>query len=74
MVEARQNLPLVTEATRNHAGARISAYDFDRHLLLELVIGANGPIDRPHPALADLFKELVRAGSPPDQTRLIAQK
>ena len=42
VIEARQDLPLIAEPAQNEIGVHAALDDLDRHLLLEMIVVANG--------------------------------
>src|ERR1700722_10059488 len=65
MLKRRQNLPLRPEARPGESGFEAGSYQFDRDLLLILIVRPDRAINRSHPALSDFFDQLVGAEAPP---------
>ena len=64
MFELGEDLPLAAKAPQQIFVAERRRDDFDRHLLVEGVIGAGGEIDRAHAAASNLPDDLIRAKPP----------
>src|SRR5579884_2146388 len=58
MIEAGQYLPFVLEAV-DELGALPGAYQLDRNLFAELIVGAERAIDLAHATAADLLDDLI---------------
>ena len=64
VLEAGQDLTLSNQPFALELAMRAVAMQLDRHLLLELAVGALGEIDGPHAAFADLAHQPVRSDQP----------
>ena len=69
VVERGENLSLLTEATEDEVCVHPALDELDGDTLLELVVGADGEVDRAHPAAPQLTHDAVRADAPPDEGR-----
>jgi hypothetical protein len=65
VLELGQDLALAAESAEQILVAQWRGDDLDRHLLVELVVGACREIHRAHAAAADLPGDLVRPEAPP---------
>ena len=61
VIQACEGLALVSKTIEKLLASRLRTYDFDRHLLLVLVVGTHCEIHRSHTAHADSLDELVCA-------------
>ena len=59
MRQTGQDLTLVPEVAQDEIRIHPPLYEFQRHLLLKMTVGASRPIDRSHPALRDFFSDIV---------------
>ena len=61
MIEARDDLPLGSEAAIHLIARDADSRQLDRDSLLEVLVGPPGEVDNSHTAVPDLFDDLVHA-------------
>jgi hypothetical protein len=66
VIEVGQDLSLGSELGKSKCSTQPLTDNFDRDLLFILLVGADAPIHRPHPALAHQIDDFISSNSPPN--------
>ena len=69
MLEGGRDLALAAKSLAREVARHAGPDELDRHLLLELVVGAPGKVDHPHAAVAELGDQLVGPDALPGAAR-----